>query len=460
MNGARREGGQFDSERLASVLFDILGLPRGALFYAAYSGGLDSTVLLHALAALRERLGLRVRALHAHHGLQPEADQWMQHGQQFCERLAVPLTTRRLRVRRDPDRGWEASARRERYAWFAQLVGAGDVLMTGHHRDDQAETVLARLLRGAGALGMAGMPACQPFGAGKLARPLLDFPRAALLQYAQRHHLDWVDDRSNADLRYSRNFLRHRVVPLIQQRWPAAVETLARAADNMRDLERMAREVADEDLARTDIEQEPRFAGGAWKLRVSGIQALSRARLRNLMRYWLGQCGFDMPSARHLEQVLAQMIERQPPATAVCRWPGVTVRRYRDWLYLMPPDQAPDPRTRIHWDLRSPLELPAIRAVLVAKPSRGRGLAVYRSGKGVSVGWRQGGECCRPAGSAHHQAIKKLLQARGVPPWQRTRIPLVFIGGELAAVVGHWYCEPFTAGPDEPSIELALTSME
>jgi tRNA(Ile)-lysidine synthase len=355
-----------------------------------------------------------------------------------------------VRVTAVAEEGLEAAARRARYAALAELLGPGDFLLTAHQRDDQAETVLLQLMRGAGIAGLAAMPARAAFGPGELVRPLLGFARAALLAYAREHRLDWIEDPSNADLRLRRNFLRAEILPRLQQHWPEANAMLVRSAGHAAEAQALLDDLARMDLAGCMPADDPRYP---YALSVTVFAALPAARQRNLLRYWLRQQGFLVPSARQLEEV--QTLIRTAPRTrqACLRWSGAELWRYRERLVIVPWRPVPDRRLDVAWDLRAPLELPGIgrlRTVAVT----GRGLVPERLGEQVRVRLRQGGEPVLLPGRRHHHALKKLLQAAGVPPWERIRLPVLYAGDQLAAVADRWVCAAFAAQPGESGLEI------
>jgi len=328
----------FSPPALADVLHR-LGLSPQTPLTVAFSGGLDSCVLLHALCALRKELPWRFGAVHVDHGLQPASAAWARQAEKFCEDLNVPCAVERILVTDTEIRrqGLEAAARQARYACLARHVGVGEVLLTAHHVDDQAETMLLQLLRGSGTHGLAAMPEITPFSAARLARPLLGFTRAQLADYAEREKLQWVDDPSNHDPRFSRNYLRHQVFPLLDARWPGAARQIARAAALSAEAAGLLDAVADADWQASR-------AGNSSALSVTALRQLAPPRQRNLVRYWLRQQGFQAPSAVHLDHILAQT-EREPRTRhAVVRWPEAEVHRYRDELTALRPHRKRIPR--------------------------------------------------------------------------------------------------------------------
>lgn len=430
----------------ATLLEALQRLPRCRRYLVAYSGGLDSHVLLHALAALRPRLdGTALAAVHVDHGLQPSAKHWSEHCVAVCRQLDIPIRVVRVDARPGPGESPEAAARAARYRALQELMEKDDCLLTAQHQDDQAETFLLQLLRGAGPRGAAGMPRLAPFGPGWIARPLLAFPRAALRRYAEAQGLQWVDDPTNFDTVYDRNFLRHEILPRLARRWPAVARTLARAAEHQAEAFRVMESVAREDLERVRGAREG-------TLSVRELLRLDDVRRRGVLRLWVRERGLPIPSQAHLLQVTSSVLSAAEDATPCVRWSGAEVRRYRDGLYALlaplPPHSA---ATVLHWTVNAPLELPeGVGGRLVARETLGAGLRLTTlQGESVTVRFRRGGEKCQPAGRRETHTLKKLLQEAAIPPWERDRIPLIYVGDRLAAVAGLWICEPFRAGPEE-----------
>lgn len=408
---------------------------------------MDSHVLLHALAALRDALDVSVGAVHVNHGLQPHAAAWQEHCAAVCRELDVEYVALIVDARAAAGESPEAAARKARYTALADWLPAQHCLLTAHHRDDQAETLLVQLLRGSGVHGLAAMPAHSLLGKGLHLRPLLDCPRAELQDYAHAQGLDWIEDPSNRDTGFTRNFLRHRVMPELQRRWPGNSASLARSAAHQAEAAALLDELAATDLAS--------LAGTDAALSRTGLEALSAQRQRNLLRYWIRQRTGGSPSSAVLERIQQDTLHSRPDAEPCVRWGGFELRRYRDRLYLLPQSTAPSSGQQLDWSLQASLSIPQAGGVLSATPCIGQGIRESSlGGKVVRVGWRRGGERCVPAGRGQHHSLKKLFQEQGIPPWLRTRIPLVYIEGQLAAVAGLWVCEPFQAGPGEPGLQI------
>ncbi len=427
------------------ILAALRRLPQPRRYLIAYSGGLDSTVLLHTLAHQASALAVPLAAVHIHHGLQAPADSWLVHCLAQCAALSVPCEALRVTVVRDSGEGLEASARRARYQAIAGVMQEGDMLLTAHHQDDQAETLLMQLLRGSGVAGLAAMAPIKRFACGWHARPLLDFSRAQLHEYAVARQLSWIDDPSNFDTSLERNHLRQRVMPLLHERNPAVGATLSRSARHFAEATELLEELAAADL--------PAVRGGrGGTLSVSGLLSLSPARQRNLLRHWIKSTGYPLPDSRHLQRICDEVLPAAPDSMPLVQWSGAEVRRYRDDLFLMAP-LPPAPTGAIPWDLSAPHLLSNGLGTLIARPAEGAGLSAERlAGQLIEVRFRAGGEQCRPAGRRETHALKKLLQEQGVPPWERERLPLLFVDGQMAPAGNRWCCEPFAAKPDEMGI--------
>jgi len=426
----------FDPDALWNALDARPGRVPGRRYCVAYSGGLDSTVLLVAMSRLADRFPSgALRAVHVHHGLHADADTWTERCLARCRMLAVPLTV--LRVDAQPGRGEspEAKAREARYTALRAQLAPGEVLLTAHHADDQLETVLIQLMRGSGVAGLAAMPAEARFGTGWHQRPLLAFPRATLEGWARGQGLDdWVEDPSNADARLARNHLRREVLPAIRAHWPAASAAAGRAARHCAEAAGLM-----DDLAALDAGS---CADGE-ALSVTAMRALSHARCRNLVRWQVRRLGLPTPDERRLATLLEQLFGAARDAQPEVRWPGAVALRFADRLWLIAEDMLRDPSGPVCWpDPREPLQLGAGLGTLSLEPTTGGGLRpeALRAAPWRVVS-RRGGERLRLPGRAGSRALKKLLHDAGVPPWLRTRIPLVEIGDSLAAVAGLWIDE-------------------
>ncbi|MCF6355434.1 MAG: tRNA lysidine(34) synthetase TilS [Candidatus Polarisedimenticolaceae bacterium] len=419
-------------------LLQILNeLPSPRRYLIALSGGCDSVVLLHAMAAIRDELPAGLVAVHINHGLQPDAPAWAAHCTQISQQLGIELIQIALDLQIAKGESLEAAARDARYRAIKAHVAAGDMLLTAQHQDDQAETLLLQLLRGSGPSGLAAMPRCASFGAALHARPLLAFTRKQLQQHAVEQGLLWMEDQSNQDLRFDRNFLRQEIMPLLAQRWPALSQTLSRSAQHCAEAQQLIDSMAIDDLEKVEQSE--------GRLSVQGLVALPAPQCRAVLRAWIQREGFQLPDTRHLDRIQKEMLQAAPDRNPLVSWAGCELRRYREQLYLMSPLAQHDPGLVLSWDGETPLQLPANLGLLTTgEGDQGIDPATWQNGN-IEIRFRQGGERCQLAGRNHSHSLKKLLQERGVPPWERGRIPLVFIDNQLAAIAGLWVCKPFIA---------------
>ncbi len=398
-----------------------------------FSGGLDSTVMLHALATVAPALGLAVHAVHVHHGLSPNADDWAEHAERVCRMLGVGLTVRHVTVRTQPS--LEAAARDARRQALAECLRTGDALIFAQHRDDQAETVLFRLLRGSGLTGLGAMksvssipsstqPSAQALPPQSVPqwRPFLGLSRQHLASHAAEHGLVWIEDESNQDMRLDRNYLRHAVFPVLGERWPAAAATLAATALRLQEADGLLQEMAVQ-MAADAIDEQGRLSVSV--LRSLEGKSLGNARQRLLLRHWLGSRGFTFPDEKQLERILDEVAFAREEARPLLAWPDCEIRRYRDGLYAMTPLQPVPHDWQQVWHPALPLLLPDERHLSAAPALAGTMLLVR---------YRRGGEHIRHRG--HLRELRTLLQSAAIPPWERERLPLVFAGDQLLAVAG------------------------
>lgn len=428
---------------LSQVLAPFMQAPR---WWVALSGGVDSRVLLALLARVPQRPGLGV--IHINHQLQPDAEQWVDHCREQAATLGLEFLYRAVTVSQVEGKSLEQAAREARYQAFEGLLQAGEVLMMGHHLDDQAETFMLRLIRGSGAQGLAAIPVSRRLGAGFLCRPLLDMKRSDIEQLAAALSLSWVDDPTNQSEAFDRNYLRHKVMPLIAERWPGYREALERSVALNEEGARLHRELAELDWHALSLTHR------ADSLPIPPLLELSAARLKNLLRYWLTGRELPLPSAAQLQVLIDEVIHARQEAEPLLAWPGVQIRRYRDELYAMRPLAAVDGALRITWSIAAPLDIAGV-GHLMMRPAQGAGLqASQLPGQQVEIRFRQGGERCQPAGRGASQTLKKLLQEYGVETWLRDRLPLLYIDDELVAVADYWVCEGYQAAPQEPGYQL------
>lgn len=397
----------------------------------AFSGGRDSTVLLHLLA----KAGLKnLFALHINHQLQADSDRWQQHCRNVAAEFGVKFDSCKVTVQAQGGGGLEANARHARYRAFAEFMAAGDRLLTAHHRDDQAETVMLNLMRGSGPAGVRGIAPERPLGEGRLLRPMLQFSAADIADYAKAENLPFLEDPTNQALRHDRNFLRLRVLPLLQERWPAAAQKLGRSAELAAESARVLQELAAQDLA---------DCGTAGRIDLQRLVGLSSARQRNLLRHAIAALQLPAAPARQLQGILDELLPARSDAAPCVRWRGAEARRYQDELYLMPNLPPAPGAVSLAFDPTTGFALPSQLGNLSLVASDSGGIGPKPLKNGLSVRFRCGGEVLQPAGRDHHRPLKKLLQDLSMPPWLRDRIPLLYAGDELVAVGDIWVAEEF-----------------
>lgn len=414
-------------------------------FLVAYSGGADSHVLLHALASLE--LPQEILALHVNHGLSPHADNWQRHCEATCRALGVGFCTERARIQRDGT-GLENAARQARYDIFARHVLPGDVLLMAHHADDQIETFFLRLLRGAGVRGLGGMPEWRAIGNGCLYRPWLGRSRSEIRDYARERSLVWVEDESNVDLQFDRNYLREQVLPVLQARWPQAGQSIARSMAWCGEADAVTDELADIDY----FACYPHAERCGFSLSFAYLRGLSRPRRRNVLRLWLTRCGIPVPGHRILDALQLQMMDSRNDASPLVEWEGWQCRRYQGRLYVMP--QLPALDSERHWQCRVDERLEdAGFGELQFLASAGHGMRLDPA-RPLTVSFAREGVRCRPAGREHSQSLKKLFQECGVPPWMRERTPLIYQDEQLLAVGDWWICAEAAVSDEETGYVL------
>jgi len=364
--------------------------------WVAFSGGVDSHVLLDTFVELRNQSPIQLRAIHVNHHLSKNADSWASHCQKVCEGYQVPLDIHAIQLDLTAKESLEEAARVKRYEILANALSEGDILLTAHHEDDQAETFLIQLLRGAGVKGLSAMPRMKALGKGQHVRPFLSLPRSLIQDYAKNNGLVWIEDESNANTSFTRNFIRHELFPLLEARWPSVAGMIARSAGYCAESQVLLEEMALEDC---------KLAAGSKEntLSVQRLLQLSEKRQRLVLRSWIRQLGFLVPNSKKLQTIQQTVLTAAWDAMPLVCWKGVELRRYRDDLYLM-----------------APRAIPKIKEVA-----------------GFSVRFRQGGETLR-IGNRRTKTLKALLQEWGVPPWERGRIPLLYDGDQLVGVDGYF----------------------
>jgi tRNA(Ile)-lysidine synthase len=426
-------------------------VPVDARLLVAFSGGLDSSVLLHAAARAHGGGNLAlVRAVHVNHGMNTDAARWAAHCAAVATDLGVPFRSVPVEVR-PAGRGLEDAAREARYRVLRAQLAPGEWLAVAHHADDQLETVLLRLLRGSGPAGLAGMAVASPFGPGRLVRPFLHVDRAMLRDYARAHGIRGLDDPMNADPAFDRAWLRTAVLPPLRVRWPQAARAAGRASNLAAEAGAILDEVAVGDA-------------GPWRggdrLPMSIMRGLSAPRRANLLRFLARERGWRPPPEGRLRAGLDALLHAAPERSPLLAWDGQEIRRYRDVLYFL--DRAIDATgvsdASVEWCDGAELSFGGSRGRLALAPGAGEGMALELVERGLSVTFRPGNAGLRLRERGTHRTLKFLCQTAGVVPWMRPHLPLVLAGGELAAVGDLWLADWARAAPGAPGRRIVWTA--
>ena len=396
-----------------------------------YSGGLDSSVLLHLLHRARKNLPFKLKAHHVHHGLSPNADAWAGFCQDQCSQLNIALTVTKVIINKNSGLGLEASARAARYQ--ALQTSNNHFIVLAHHQDDQVETLLLQLARGAGVKGLAGMAVIDVKR--KLLRPLLNVPRITLEAYAKQHKLTWIEDESNTDTRFDRNFMRHAVLPTLSEKYPAISQTISRTAELLAQASHLLNDLAELDAKNCQFDScEPN------KLWIQPLANLSVARINNCLRWWLFKNNLQMPSTAQLQQIVLQMFNAKVDSSIkidvvnkVDSLKKTTLRRYQHFAYVVP-DVTPYEPINLLWQGEEKLVLPDHSCLNFSK-KMGEGLNLRSiENTNLRLKNREGGERFQPVIGRPSRDLKVMLQTHSMPPWQRSQLPLIFMDEKLVLI--------------------------
>ena len=414
-------------------------------YWVAYSGGLDSHVLLSLCATLRPMLPVNFRVIHINHNISAHSKKWGEHCAEICKNYGMDYVERAIQIDVNAGDSFEEVARAERYAIFSEYLKVGDILLTAHQQDDQAETVLLQLFRGAGLKGLAAMPVIKPFAQGFHGRPLLHFSRSQLQSYAEEHQLNWIEDESNNDTKLTRNFIRHHLMPLLKSRWPTIAASVSRSASHCAESQVLLDELTTEEYKLIKGSREN-------TLSVKKLLCLNPTRQRFMLRKWIIQLGYPLPDTKKIETIRHNVLKAKWDRIPCVAWENTELRRYRDDLYLMPPLLNHDSEKTYSWHFSPKLFLPQV-GVLCAQSMMGSGLRADI--KEISIQFRKGGEKINLPGRGRH-TLKNLFQEWQVLPWERDRIPLVFVAETLVCVVGYFLDADYKAKVGEMGYEFSF----
>ena len=429
----------------------------GVRVLVAFSGGVDSTVLLHTLS--QQLPPHRLLALHVDHSIQAGSGGWAMHcvkvchqwGIHICKTVLTPTTRDHLD---------EAAYRNARYAWFESLIRPGDVLVTGHHRDDQVETVLYRLLRGSGVHGLGGIQPERPFGSGVLARPFLGCSRSDITAYATEQGLSWVTDPSNEDRRYDRNFLRHEIIRPLAARWPASGRSIDRAARHLRHAHALLEEIARQDY---DELWEPAAnccLGHHGCMGVVRLEGLSVGRRFNLLRYWMSRNGYQPPGTKRLDELWRQANFARGDGNVRVAWPDAEFRRFRAYLYLLPRQLMGPLPDSISWTTHIPIQCPGVGLRLHARVSNEGSLRLKPEwSTRLELSWLRRRVRLKPTGGQHRRRLRNIFQESRIPPWERRRLPMISRDGVAIGIPGVVLVDGFAAAAGHEGVEICLEDL-
>lgn len=436
------------SSSLSEYSFSSLlkSFPQTEKIWIAYSGGMDSSVLLHLVHENISSIEQSLEVVYVNHGLHEKSNEWAEFCRRQCKDYGVTFTQLDIKEALPKGCSIEAWAREQRYSLLAEIMNDNDLLLTAHHQDDQVETFFIQALRGGGPRGLASMPLYKKTMKGIHVRPLLEFRHSELATYAKEHELSWHDDPSNAETRYDRNYLRHKVLSIVEQRWPAYRETISRLVSHQQDYKVLLDEIGREDLSRV-------LSADTFNLQVDQLRKLSVERQKNILFTWIQERQLEPPGSKHIKKIISDLITADNDNAPCVNWKDVELRRYRNGLYASKRLVMPIENNKYEWNILETLIIED--EVLMASSESGTGVSKDKvKNKKVIVQYRQGGEKLKPHNKTHSKTVKQLFQERGVLPWLRDRFPLIYVDEELAVIPGLCIDKKYAADKDEPSWKI------
>ena len=412
----------------------------------AYSGGIDSSVLLHLLFSIKEDLKQSLEAIHINHGLSKKSNDWEKFCKKECKKFNIKFKVIRINENCPKNESIECWARDKRYMLMSKEMREHDLLLTAHHLDDQVETFFLQALRGSGPKGLASMPVIKKIANGYHLRPFLNIQQGELDNYAKNNNILWQDDESNSDVRYDRNYLRHKVLTHLEKSWPSYRENILRVISHQKESMIFHNEVGLEDSAKV-------ISKNSKSLDLKILKELSLPRQKNLLFYWLSILNLEKPGSKHINEIFKSLINSSSDKSPCVNWKDTEVRRYRDFLYASKTIRKHDKNEKISWDTNLPLEIQGEK--LIAMETQGKG--ILRSsveGADITVQYRNGGEKIYSNSFPNSKTIKRLFQERGVLPWFRDSVPLIYINEELAVIPGFCIGKKFSASGDDMSLDI------
>jgi tRNA(Ile)-lysidine synthase len=414
----------------------------------ALSGGVDSVVLLHLLHHLQKRQNFTLKASHVHHGLSKNADKWVKFCEKLCTKLSVPLDVHHIKLPQKKSLGIEGEARQLRYEKLLQ--SKTDLVVLAHHEDDQAETFLLQLIRGAGVKGLSSMAHFDD--SRRLWRPLLNASRIDIESYAKKHQLKWIEDESNQNTDFDRNFIRSKVLPILKNRFSHIIKVISRSSAHLAEAQNLL-----DDLAKLDLKTSLKSSNYKHKLQVRTLDKLSNSRAKNVLRYWLEVNDQLMPSRDLLDECLRQVLTAKKDATIKIQiTKDFEIRRYQDEIYIVKKNKKKLKNYEIIWAGESEIILPNGQK-LTFKKVKGRGINLkFLDHQKLKIRNRKGGEFFKPDSKRPTKKIKQLLQESDLPPWERDFLPLIFVGDQLASVPNFGVDIKYQSKPQETGLMVEL----
>lgn len=425
--------------------------------YIALSGGIDSSALLHIIFSNKDLLpeDTSITAIYIDHDLQSDSSKWGEHCRKYCDSLGIGFESIRVKVDYSGKESLELAAREARYDIFKDKVSDGGVILMGHHQDDNIETFFHRIVRGSGVKGLSSIPVFRELGNGYIYRPILDCSRESLKRYIESNNISIIEDPSNNSSDFDRNFIRNEVITLLKKRWRSLNNTVSRTISHCNEASDLLNELAFEDY------QKCKYDDG---LSLEEMEGFSFPRKKNLIRYWIDLNGLIQPSTIALENGLDSILNAANDRAPEIHWDYAKIQRFKGVIYIEKPLATSG--SIIEWDLKEDLTLDGIGTLTSTKiDSENKNQFPYAldlskvEGKKITIRFRQGGEKCRPCGRGNTHSLKKLFQEFEVPPWKRDKIPLLYVGDEIAIVIGYCHCEPYCERVDQGEDHLVAVSL-
>lgn len=424
----------------------LQSFPDHGKIWLAISGGMDSSVLLHLTNSVKPRIKQSIEAIYVDHGLNELSHNWGEFCLDKCKQYNLPCSIVKLQHSCPKGKSVEEWAREQRYSIFFDKLKQNNILFTAHHMDDQIETFFLQAFRGSGPRGLVSMPIVKEFNDGYHARPLLQFSRDQLREYAEKNKLEWQDDSSNLNIRYDRNYLRHDVLPIISKRWPAYRETISRLISHQSEYKKLLDEFAEIDLKNACLEDN-------MILNIDIVRNLGSERQKNLVFYWLSKLQLGTPNSKHMDKIINELINPDTDKSPCVNWKGVEVRRYKNRLYASEPITEHDTSVVLDWNPKESVKL--MNETLNATSTVGKGISVEQTNESkFEIRYRHGGEKINPVNLPYSKTVKQLFQESAVLPWYRDHIPLIYIDDKLAVIPGFCVDKNFSASNDEPSLDI------